>query len=194
MDDLNIFAPNSAKMEMRLSSAIKRRHIILDDAVDEDSIFEVCFHLNRIIELDERTGEKKPVFIEISSYGGFVYSGLKMVSLLEHMIDIGYEIIITVTGYAMSMGQSIALTGTKRRAYRHARFMVHAITSGTWDSLQGMQDDLEETEYLWKELKEHIKKYSKITEEQLEFYKERKKDWYFSAQEALELGVIDEIL
>ena len=194
MDDLNIFASDNSQIEMRMSSAIKRRRIILNDEVNTKTIFEVCFFLNRIMDIDKITGTKDPVYVDLGSYGGWVQEGFGLVSLLEYMIDIGYEIIMTVTTYAMSMGQTIALCGTKRRAYRHARFMVHAISSGTWDSLQGMQDDLIETEYLWQELKTHIKKYSKITEEQLEYYKERKKDWYFSAQEALELGVIDEIL
>ncbi len=194
MDDLNIFAPNNAQLDMRLSSAVKRRRIILNDEVTRESIFEVCFHLQRLMDLDEKNGEKKPIYIDINSFGGYVYEGLQLVSLIDHMVDLGYEIITTVTGYAMSMGQSIALCGTKRRGYRNARFMAHAISSGTWDSLQGMQDDLVETEYLWSVLKKHITSHSKITDEQLEFYKERKKDWYFSAQEALELGVIDEIL
>ena len=194
MDDLNIFAPNNLQAEMRMSSAVKRRRILLKDDVNPDSIFEACFYLRRLMDLDEKYGKKEKIFFETNSFGGFVYSGFELISLLEHMKDIGYEIEMLITGYAMSMGQSIGLCGTKRVAYRNARFMIHAISSGTWDSLQGMQDDLVETEYLWSKLKQHIISHSKITEEQLEFYKERKKDWYFGAEEALALGVIDEII
>jgi ATP-dependent protease ClpP protease subunit len=43
-------------------------------------------------------------------------------------------------------------------------------------------------------MKEIICKYSKITDEQLEDIKTRKHDWYFTPQQALELGVVDKII
>jgi ATP-dependent Clp protease protease subunit len=194
MDDLNIFAPNNVQAEMKMSSAIKRRHILLHDEIDKESIFETCFYLKRFMDIDTREGNKRPIYLDISSYGGQVHRGMILIGLLEHMIENGWEIITTVEGYAMSMGQAIAECGTKRRAFANARFMIHALSDMTYGSLQGMQDDMEESVYTWNQMKTHLMKYSKIPEERLDYYKERQKNWYFSAQEALELGVIDEIL
>jgi len=194
MGDVNIYSPNNVHAEMKMVSAIKRRRVLLHDEIHKESVFETCFYLNRILELDAKTRTKEPIFLDICSYGGSVFSGFEIISLLDYMVDIGYEVTTTVTGCAMSMGQLIALCGTKRRGYRHARYLIHAIISGCYDSLQGMIDEVEESKYLWNQIKKHIISKTKITDEQLEFYKERKKDWTFNSQEALELGVIDEIL
>ena len=43
-------------------------------------------------------------------------------------------------------------------------------------------------------MKEIVKKYTKITEKQLEQIKLEKKDWIFNADDALKYGIINKIL
>lgn len=195
IDDLNIFAPNNLQSEMKMSSAVKRRRIILCDEISRESIFDACFYLRRIMELDVKYNNKKePIHIDISSYGGTIADGNRMIGLIEHMKENGWTIITNVEGYAMSMGQAIALCGNYRTSFRNSRFMIHALSDGTWGQLQAMENDMEESKYVWEMMKTHIKKYSKITDEQIESYKRIQKNWYFSPEEALALGVIDEII
>jgi ATP-dependent Clp protease protease subunit len=73
--------------------------------------------------------------------------------------------------------------------------MCHQPYSGLWYStLQDMEESVEETKALWVRLKEIIIKYTNITDEQLEDIKSRKFDWFMWSEEALKLGVIDQII
>jgi ATP-dependent Clp protease protease subunit len=94
----------------------------------------------------------------------------------------------------MSMGFMILLVGSERRGLRHSRVMCHQPNSGTWGTLQEMEESLEETTVLWNRLKELIIKHTDITDAQLEDIKLRKYDWFMWSEEALKLGVIDKII
>jgi len=184
--------------QMKISSAIKSRKIYIWEEIDRDSIFKANYWLDRIVSIDEKENiqmsKRFPIEILISSYGGVIYDGLALISNIERCKKLGYEIITTVQGTAMSMGFLISVTGSKRYAYAHARLMTHQPLSWTEGKLEEIQRDTKETEYLWNKSKDIIMKYTKITEKQLDDYKERCRDWYMSSEEALEFGVIDEIL
>lgn len=179
--------------EMKLSSARDRR-IYLSDEVFRDSIFEVQHLINNIVKKDKQSGTKEPITLVVDSYGGEIYFGVALVGLIESLKDQGYEIITETFAVAMSMGFVIAICGSHRVANRYARFMAHQPNSVAWGTLQDMIDSVAETEFLWVQLKDIIKKYSNITEEMLEDMKKTRTDKFYTAQEMLELGAIDEIL
>lgn len=185
---------NVLTMEMKVSSALKQRRIFLSNEIDRDSLFEVSYFLYKLQDIDKRTGKKEPIEIVICSYGGYIYDGSLLVSQIEQMKDDGYEIVTTTSGYGMSMAFIIGLVGSKRQAYRYCRFMCHQPSSGNYGTLQQQENDLEETKFLWNQMKDIIIKNSKITDEQLEECKKLNKDWYLSPTQALELGIIDVIL
>lgn len=184
----------SLSTEMRLSSALKYRKIYLSDEVDRETIFEVLYFLNRIQQLDKRIGTKEPIELICDSYGGIIYHGLSLISKILELKDEGYYIISTVTGVGMSMGFMIPIVASERRVYRYGTLMCHQPSSATWGKLQDQQEDIQETLRLWNIMKEIICKYTKITDEKLEDIKTRKHDWYFTPQQALELGVVDKII
>lgn len=184
----------SLAMEMRLSSALKRRKIYLSDEVNRESIFEVLYFLDRIQQIDEKLGTKEPIEIVCESYGGTIYHGLSLISRILELRDLGYHIISTVPSVGMSMGFMIPIVASERRIYRYATLMCHQPSSATWGKLQDQQEDVEETLRLWNILKEIICKYTKITDEQLEDIKTRKYDWYITPHQALELGCVDKII
>lgn len=182
--------------EMKINSALRDRKIYFSGEVERDIVFKACYLLDRIVALDKKQNKetKEDIEIIIDSYGGYIYHGLELISKILQLRDMGYKIITTVSSVAMSMGFMILLVGSERRSYRHARIMCHQPSSATWGTLQGMEEDVEETKKLWIRMKELIIKYTDITDEQLEDIKSRKYDWYMWSDEALELGVIDKII
>jgi ATP-dependent Clp protease protease subunit len=72
--------------------------------------------------------------------------------------------------------------------------MCHQPSSASWGTLQDMEESLEETIALWDRMIGLITKYTNITEEQLQDIKSRKYDWFMWSEEALEFGVIDQII
>lgn len=57
-----------------------------------------------------------------------------------------------------------------------------------------MEEKIEETKRLQKQLENIVKDKTNISKKKLHEILETKKDWYMSAEEARDLGVVDEIL
>jgi len=184
--------------EMKINSALRKRTIYFNEEVTSDSVFKLCYYLDRIIEVDKLAGitkeNFKPINIVYTSYGGSVYDGLMAIGKIEQAMRMGYKIISTVEGYAMSMAQCMALVANKRQALKHSRIMMHQPSSGTWGKLKDMQEDVAETSELWEEMKRIITKYSNLTNDDLEEIKKSKTDKFMWDNEALKLGIIDEII
>lgn len=127
----------------------------------------------------------------INSPGGSVTAGL---SIYDTMQYIGCEISTFCMGQAASMGAFLLAGGTKGKRYAlpHSRVMIHQ----PWGGVQGTAQDItihaQEIQKLKGELNRILAHHCDKTEEQLE--KDCDRDNFMSAQEALDYGVIDEIL
>ena len=127
----------------------------------------------------------------MSTYGGCVYDGL---SLYDAIKNSKTEVDITCFGKIMSMGIPILLASKTRKAYRNTTFMIHEVSSLSIGKIADMEDEVQETKRLNKILFDIIQNETKITADKLREIYEKKKDWYLTAEEALELGIITEIL
>jgi ATP-dependent Clp protease, protease subunit len=194
MSEMSFMPVDRFLEEMKINSALRDRRIFISEEVDRESMFKACYLLDRLVELDERDGNKKDIEIIIDSYGGYIYHGLALISKIESLREVGYKIITTVNSVAMSMGFMILLVGSERRGLKHSRIMCHQPSSASWGTLQDMEESVEETVELWKRMKELIIKYTNITNEQLEDIKSRKYDWFMWSEDAVKLGVIDSII
>jgi ATP-dependent Clp protease, protease subunit len=194
MSEMSFMPVDRFVEEMKINSALRDRRIFISEEVDRESMFKACYLLDRLVELDERDGNKKDIEIIIDSYGGYIYHGLALISKIETLRELGYKIITTVNSVAMSMGFMILLVGSERRGLKHSRIMCHQPSSASWGTLQDMEESVEETVELWKRMKELIIKYTNITNEQLEDIKSRKYDWFMWSEDAVKLGVIDSII
>lgn len=181
--------------EIKVNSALRDRKIYFNESVTRESVFKVIHILDRLVQLDKQQGTKEDIELVLDCEGGSVYFGLALASKLLYLRDkLGYNIICTVNSIAMSMGSIFLICTSHRRALNYATIMIHQISSATWNTLQEMEDDVEETNRLWNNLKEIIISNTKITDEMLEKVKRERKDWYIDANLALELGLIHEIL
>jgi ATP-dependent Clp protease protease subunit len=133
----------------------------------------------------------KPIKIMIDSYGGQVY---QIFGLLAIMDESKTPIHTYVTGAAMSCGFMLLIHGHKRFAYKHATPLYHQVSSGTMGKVKDMEEKLEEAKRLQGLIETLTLEKTKITAKKLERVYKTKKDWYMTAEEALKLGVIDEIV
>jgi len=181
--------------EMKVSSALKMREIHLNKDVSEESVFEILYLINKLVKTDKIIGEKQPITIVIHSFGGCIYSGLALIGRIAELRDEGYIIKTKCTGVAMSMAAMILMVGSQRSCYRYSTIMIHQpLSSCFFTELKSLHENIDEVDRLWELLKTIIKENTLITEETLEESYKCKKDMYFDAEEALELGVVDKIL
>ena len=94
----------------------------------------------------------------------------------------------------MSMGIIVALGARVRKGYRNTTFMIHQVSGATLGALRDMEDSVAEASRLNAVLFRIIRSQTKVTQEQLDEVLQQKKDWFLTADEALELGILTEII
>ena len=94
----------------------------------------------------------------------------------------------------MSCGFMILITGHKRLGYPHSTPLYHQVSSGFWGKVKDLEEKLEETKRLQQKIEDMTLEKTSISKKKLKEILKNKIDWYMSAEEALALGVIDEIL
>jgi ATP-dependent Clp protease protease subunit len=133
----------------------------------------------------------KDIQIYFNTPGGAVHAGLGIYDTMQYVTC---DIATICTGMAASMGAVLLCAGTrgKRTALKHSRVMIHQPMGGA----QGQATDIEITAReilkLRAELYAIIAEHSGNTLEKVE--RDSDRDYWMTAKEALEYGMIDEIL
>jgi ATP-dependent Clp protease protease subunit len=133
----------------------------------------------------------KDISIYLNSPGGSVYAGL---GIYDTMQFISSDVATICTGMAASMAAVLLTAGTKgkRSALKHSRVMIHQPLGG----VQGQASDIEitarEIQKLKQELYTIIADHSGNPFERIE--KDSDRDYWMTAQEAKDYGMIDEVL
>lgn len=180
---------------VRRNMAVNLRKIYVNDVITQELIDELLYYLYSLVDLDNDAGTKRPIEIILNTDGGSVEAGNTLIGYIEYLKHIGYEITTTNAGKAYSMGFAIALCGTKRRCYPHARYMFHDIAFGTVGKAKEIEENVEYAKALRDDQDNTIiLKYSNLTKEELDGWRDRKIDKYFSADEALKYKITDEVM
>lgn len=174
-----------------VSMSYCQRQIIFYSDIDEESSYRFVDCVNRFISLDERTGEKRPIEILINSCGGAVYYGLTIISMIEKLKNMGYDVVTTNMGLCASMAFIISICGTQRKAFKYSVYMYHDISSVTGGKLEYMKEDVEELKKLKSVLDDIVLKYTNIEAGSISYWCNRKMDKYFYPEEALDLKIAD---
>ena len=139
----------------------------------------------------------------ISSNGGDVFNGLAIRSLIQDSIAKGRKVNIKIFGLVASMASIIAVSGSKVSMYKDAYLMIHNSLIDGW--YQGGAKDLRKDAnllesinetgrniYVDKILSNYPNKDKKQVEENISQLMDE--ETFLSASDALELGLIDEII
>lgn len=144
----------------------------------------------QLLYLDS-TDPGKDIQIYFNTPGGSVHAGLGIYDTMQY---ISADIATICTGMAASMGAVLLTAGTKgkRSGLKHSRVMLHQPSGGA----EGQASDIEivarEIVKLKKELYEIIALHSGNDPEKVE--KDSDRDYWMTAGEAREYGLIDEVL
>ena len=135
--------------------------------------------------------DKNDITMHIDSPGGSVKSGLSMVDVMEY---ISCDIRTVNTGMAASMGSVLLGAGTKgkRSSLRFSKTMLHQSSGGAYGNIQDARINMIEWEKTNKILFDLLGSYCGKTTEQVTL--DATRDLWLSSDEALEYGIIDEIV
>lgn len=135
--------------------------------------------------------DNNDITMHIDSPGGSVKSGLSMVDVMDYITS---DIRTINTGMAASMGSILLGAGTKgkRSSLRFSRTMLHQSSGGFRGNIQDAEIDMVEWKKLNDILFELLGSYCDKTAEQVK--QDASRDLWLSANDALEYGIIDEIV
>jgi ATP-dependent Clp protease protease subunit len=137
------------------------------------------------------SSDKTDITMHIDSPGGSVKSGLSMVDVMQY---ISCDIRTVNTGMAASMGSVLLGAGTKgkRSSLRFSKTMLHQTSGGAGGNIQDARINFVEWEKTNKILFELLGDFCGKTPEQVT--EDASRDFWLSADEALEYGIIDEVV
>ena len=166
-------------------------------AVDEEKVAELIHGLLLVVEHEHKKEEdaKIPVEFYLSTYGG---SADDMFALYDVMRLVREDVIIRTVGVGkvMSAGVLLLAAGTKgeRSIAKNCRVMIHSVMGGNHGDLHNMLNEMEAIEQLQQRFVDCLVSETKMTKSQLKKMLDRKVNVYLSAEEAVDLGIADNII
>ena len=169
------------------SRLLKDRIVFIGSTVDDDVANSVVAQLLFLQSEDP----KADVHLYINSPGGAVSAGL---AIYDTMQFISCDVATYCVGQAASMGAILLTAGAKdkRNALPNARIMIHQPLAG----MQGPAEDIMIHAKEFKKIRERVNnilfKHTGRPLEQIE--RDTDRDRFMTAQEAIEYGLVDQIL
>ena len=170
------------------SRLLKDRIIMLDTDVNEHT---ASLLVAQLLFLESQGNEDIHFFI--NSPGGGVTAGM---AIYDTMQFIKPNISTIVMGQACSMGSLLAAAGSpgKRKILPNARHMIHQPSGGAGGQATDMQIQVEEIIKMKKNLTQIYVNHNNKGKTFEQFRHDMERDKFMSAQEALEYGLVDEII
>lgn len=139
----------------------------------------------------EKEDPDKDIDFYINSPGGSVYAGL---AIYDAMRIIKPDVATICVGVAASMGAVLLAGGAakKRYALPNARVMIHQVSSGFRGTASDINVQVKETNTLMEKLLDVMAEHTGQEKEKIR--KDVDRDYYMSAEEALQYGIVDKVL
>lgn len=150
------------------------------------------------VDPDKPDGEKKtivePIELYISTPGGNADDMLSLYDMMRVTKEI-CEIHTIGIGKVMSAGVLILASGTKgqRRIGKNCRVMIHSVIGGSAGSFHNLENEMQEIRHVQETYIKLLADETKMTVPQLRRMINKKVNVYLSAEEAVKLGIADEV-
>ena len=142
-------------------------------------------------------GEEAPedVHFLISTGGGAVYNMFGVVDMMN-IVKKRRDIATLGTGKVFSAGVPLLVSGTKGKRFvtRNVRIMLHRCSSGSMGTTADMKASHDEMRLMEDHMVRVIAENSNLSVGEIHNMFSKNVDEYFSAEEAIEMGLADEII
>ena len=169
------------------SRLLKDRIIMLSGEVNDQVASTIVAQMLFL----EAQDPDKDIYFYINSPGGVITSGMSMFDTMNYIKP---DVVTICMGQAASMGAFLLSSGTpgKRYALPHARIMIHQPLGGAQGQSTDIQIQAKEIQRLKDTLNELLSKQTGKSLKKIE--KDTDRDFFMSAEEAVEYGLIDKVL
>lgn len=169
------------------SRLLKERIIFLGGPIDD---YVANLVVAQLLFLESEDPDKD-IYLYINSPGGVVYSGLAIYDTIQYIRP---DVSTICVGMAASMGALLLTAGTKgkRFALPNSRIMIHQPLGGARGQASQIEIEAKEILRLKRIGNEILHKHTGQPIEKIE--RDTDRDYYMSAEEAVEYGLIDAVM
>jgi len=173
--------------------------LLLNEKLSSDYLSTLLsMHREELEQLtEEQVADSKPnIDFYISTNGG---SADDMFAIYDIMRKIKNDGVTTITTYGigkvMSAGVLLLASGTKgkRMIGKNCRVMIHSVIAGTAGPMHQLENEFAEVKKIQDNYIQALVAETNMTEKEFRKLLKRKTNIYLSAEEAIELGIADEI-
>lgn len=185
---------------MNLENPLERNIFFYTD-VTQETIGEISAIIVEIESHDIRLKKHAAVFgleykpdpikFYINTPGGDAYAVLGLIGIMRNCTTPIHTI---ATGCAMSAGFLMAISGHKRFCYESSSYMWHEVGYMVGGKTTEHEENMVETLRIQKIIDKNIIEKTLLTAKDLKKIYRTKQDKFISAEDALKLGIVDEIL
>jgi ATP-dependent Clp protease protease subunit len=169
------------------SKLLKERIVFLGTGID-DNVANIVIAQLLFLESEDPS---KDIFLYINTPGGYVTSGLAIYDTMQYVKS---PIVTMCIGQAASMGAVLLAGGEKGKRYAlpHSRVLIHQPLGGAQGQATDIGIQAKEILRAREELNRILSVHTGQAMERIGVDTER--DFYMSAQQAVEYGIIDQIV
>ncbi len=169
------------------SRLLRDRKIMIGNEIDDETANSVVSQLLYLSQEDP----DQDITMFINSPGGVISSGLAIYDIMQY---VSCDVSTVCLGVASAMGAFLLGAGTKgkRRAFPNARIMLHQPLGGIRGQAADIEIQAREISLSRSLLTSHLASFTGQNEAKIE--RDCDRDFYLSAKEAIEYGLIDEIM
>ena len=159
-----------------------------DGGVDASSV-KTC--MKKLTEWS-RLKPKCDIEIVFSSPGGNIIDGFELFDFIQDLRVKGHHITTGSLGYAASMAGILLMAGDTRWIGHQSWMMIHRAAFGAYGKTFEIEDEVKFVRRIESRILDIFALRSKLTKQKIKRNWDRK-DWWISADECLELNLVDEI-
>jgi ATP-dependent Clp protease protease subunit len=127
-----------------------------------------------------------------SSPGGSIIDGFELFDFIQHLRGSGHHITTGTLGMAASMAGILLQAGDVRWIGHQSWLMIHRAAFGAWGKTFEIEDEVKFVKRIEERILDIFVSRSKLTRNKIKRNWERK-DWWISADEAVEMKLVDEV-
>ena len=177
-------------MYQYFNNLLNRRTIVLNSEIDENILENVVLPLKDFEEDDNH----KPITLILNTPGGSVADGLMLCNIIDNYKK---PLEIIVPSYACSMGTIILCAGNKnpnvtKKCYPFTFGLFHSGQTFVGGETTSVKDTIDFNENVDNRIRQYIVANTNISDDLYE--KHHRKQWYITADEMLDYGLVDEII
>ena len=138
----------------------------------------------------------RSISMMVSTHGGSASDMFSILDVMEMVKTRTCNIETYGIGKVMSAGVPILAAGSKgkRMVGKNCRIMLHNVMAGTGGTIFSMENELEEIKWVQERYIETLASYTKLTPSRIKKLLKAQRDVYISAEEAIKMGIADEII